>query len=170
MWIIPIVAMLIVGRQAYLSSYYGLSAWKGGGMGMFASADSSTTRFARLYLKSPDAPPQPLTRITPEQQRLIERALWYPVRKNFVAAANSIRLTQWATGGQVMPVHAVDRRGSVTGKTKLSYEMLMPFGKRASAQETHFSVIIEYYSLGYDVKERTIRAEMRNSFRFDTIE
>ncbi|HVX57896.1 MAG TPA: hypothetical protein VHA37_09290, partial [Candidatus Saccharimonadales bacterium] len=48
---IPIVALvLIAGLQFVLATRYGLSAWKGGGFGMFSTVDSPDARFLRIYL------------------------------------------------------------------------------------------------------------------------
>ena len=43
---IPLIAVLIAARQFYLHAADDLSTWKGGGMGMFTSADNTLTRQA----------------------------------------------------------------------------------------------------------------------------
>ena len=51
---IPIGALvLIAGLQFILATRYGLSAWKGGGFGMFSTIDSPDARFLRIYLITP---------------------------------------------------------------------------------------------------------------------
>ena len=51
---IPIGALvLIAGLQFVLATRYGLSAWKGGGFGMFSTIDSPDARFLRIYLVTP---------------------------------------------------------------------------------------------------------------------
>ena len=57
---VPFASLLIVGRQIYLSSRYGLSTWKGGGMGMFAAADELANRYAKVFLVEPDGNRDPL--------------------------------------------------------------------------------------------------------------
>ena len=45
---VPVLALSVFVNQLYRQSAYDLSAWKGGGMGMFASADAPAFRFARV--------------------------------------------------------------------------------------------------------------------------
>src|SRR5262245_29451654 len=79
---IPAIAVLIAARQAYLSAYHGLSAWKGGGMGMFASADGSDTRFTRIYVETSDGRREPIIRLAAPADTLMQQVLWYPSESN----------------------------------------------------------------------------------------
>ena len=44
--IIPAIMLTVFARQIYLQRSAQLSTWKGGGMGMFASADGTVNRYA----------------------------------------------------------------------------------------------------------------------------
>src|SRR5712691_191687 len=92
---VPCVAFVIVARQIYLSSRYGLSTWKGGGMGMFAAADERSNRYAEVFLVSPDGNRDPLVQLSSEDFDILNRALEYPTRRNFLRAAGQIALENW---------------------------------------------------------------------------
>lgn len=46
----PLVLITIACLQLYFAHYHMLSAWKGGGFGMFSTVDSPEARFFRVYL------------------------------------------------------------------------------------------------------------------------
>src|ERR1700719_2240646 len=92
---VPCVALVIVGRQVYLSTRYGLSTWKGGGMGMFAAADELANRYAEVFLVNSDGNRDPLVQLTSEEDDLLNRALEYPTRKDFLRAARQIASENW---------------------------------------------------------------------------
>lgn len=168
--VIPIIMMLMVGRAAYLSSEYNLSTWKGGGMGMFASADSAATRFAQVTIEAPTGGRYPISRLTPEQNTLSRAALWYPRRENFVPLANSIRATQWATQGTAEPVRHYNSNGKLLRTGPESKELLSHFGIRPADEPTDFVVIIDFYSMSYEVGARKLQANLIDSFRFEQAE
>jgi hypothetical protein len=49
---VPVIALSVFANQLYRQAAYDLSAWKGGGMGMFASADAPAYRFARVIAET----------------------------------------------------------------------------------------------------------------------
>ena len=98
--VVPIVALLVAARQVYLSRYHDLTTWKGGGMGMFAGADFSLNRYAKLFITDSNGQRQPLTELTREQTDLVKRALNYPVRRNFLLVAKAIASRDWIPKGE----------------------------------------------------------------------
>ena len=85
--IIPVIMMAVAARQLYLSKTDDLSTWKGGGMGMFAGAET-TTRYTKIYLTFPDGSRQPLhaaNRPTggaqPDRSQLPERTQYADARQ-----------------------------------------------------------------------------------------
>ncbi len=168
--IIPAIMVLMVGRASYLSSQYELSTWKGGGMGMFASADSTATRYAQTYLVAPNGERYPIFRLKQEHSKWLNRALWYPTRENFIPYANAIRSTQWASNDTREQVGSYDNRGNFLGKTAKSYELLSPVGKRPRSEATEFVIVIDYHTLSYDVEARTLKSRLIKTFRFETME
>src|SRR5215472_19190839 len=87
---VPFVSLIILARQVYLRSQYGLSSWKGGGMGMFASADDLANRCAKVFLVEPSGTKNPITQFSPDETHFLESALEYPSRQNFLDAAREI--------------------------------------------------------------------------------
>src|ERR1041385_209659 len=83
---VPCVALVIVARQVYLSRHYGLSTWKGGGMGMFAAADELSNRYAEVFLIGPNGDRNPLVQLSADDTDLINRALEFPTRDRFLRA------------------------------------------------------------------------------------
>src|SRR5437660_11720177 len=101
---VPFAALVIVGRQVYLSTHYGLSTWKGGGMGMFAAADELSNRYAKVFLVDPDGNRDPLVQLTAEDFDVLNRALEYPIRENFLRAARQIAHENWIPSFQRRPM------------------------------------------------------------------
>lgn len=168
--VIPTVMIFMAARAVYLSAYYNLSAWKGGGMGMFASADSPDTRFVRLYIEAPTGERHPLVRLSSEQVDLLRRAVWYPKRENFLPIANSTRATQWATNNIREKVTYYDSNGRALKQGPESFELLSPIGRRPAGNEAKFTVIADYFSLSYDMDSGRLKPTLVHSFRFDGTE
>jgi hypothetical protein len=53
-WVAPAVLLAVATVQLAASQQRGLSPWKGGGFGMFATVDSPAARFLRIRLLGPD--------------------------------------------------------------------------------------------------------------------
>lgn len=163
---IPAVAVAVAARQAYLSTYYELSTWKGGGMGMFAAADFSSSRFARMFIEMPDGQRQPISKSTPYQQRLLEDALWYPSDANFRALAASMRKTNWVAPRQLTPAYRVNAKGERIGATGKSYYSLKAFGDRPDGRDPDWTLIIEFWKTSYDPLTRLIHATHVKTLRY----
>jgi hypothetical protein len=50
----PALLILIASVQLFMAHVYDLTAWKGGGFGMFSTVDSQGARFLRIYLVTPN--------------------------------------------------------------------------------------------------------------------
>ncbi|MFP4539255.1 MAG: hypothetical protein ACLFPA_13255, partial [Dichotomicrobium sp.] len=149
---------------------YDLSTWKGGGMGMFAGADNSATRYSQVFIEAADGQRYPLLKLTSKQQKLLDDAHLYPLRENFVPVANSIRATKWADSGPARPVRIVDSKNEFIRETDRTYTLLLPFGERAPGENTNFSIVFENYQLHYDVEKSLLTTIPLNSFKFDMTE
>jgi hypothetical protein len=164
--IVPAFAVLIALHQSYLNTYYGLSTWKGGGMGMFAAADTADTRFTRIYLELPDGSRQPIINPTGWQRALIDRAMFYPAKSNFQKIATSMRKTNWqGSNNQVFAIH-VDADGNRLGLVGKPFYMLNAFGLRSDGAEPNWSLIIEYWNTDYDPMTRVAHARLVDTMRF----
>jgi hypothetical protein len=163
---VPVIAILIAARQLYLHNVHDLSTWKGGGMGMFAAADSTSTRYAKIYLLFPDGRRQPLLRLTDEQEVLRRQALFFPNESNFRALANSIKATTWwASTGQV-PLNVFDQNGQKLHDGTSQHYDLYPAHARTASEQANWSIEIEYWKATYDVTTRAFTAALARTFTF----
>ncbi|MEY2480232.1 MAG: hypothetical protein QOI04_1159 [Verrucomicrobiota bacterium] len=163
---IPTVALLVAFRQVYLSNYRDLSTWKGGGMGMFAGADGSLNRYTKIFIADSHGKRQPLTQLPSEPTKLINRALNYPVRKNFLLAAKTIATLDWVAARQRMPVALIDANRQTTGTAPESYYMMVPFGRRPREETWKWDIQIEYWRLSYNPVTKHAHAVLAETFVF----
>jgi len=59
-WAVPLLLIIVAGRQLVLSQTQGLSAWHGGGFGMFASIDRDERRLLQVLATDCDGNPLPI--------------------------------------------------------------------------------------------------------------
>lgn len=163
---VPALAVAVATRQAYLNAWHGLSTWKGGGMGMFAGADSGDTRFARVWIELPDGRRQPIITLTPAQDRLLDRALWYPTHANFEELAQSLRRTSFIAVDQPSPVGRADADGKSLGPTGRSHYLLRADAPRPDGAEPDWKVVIEYWTIRFDSETRLAHASLSETMRF----
>ena len=164
---VPVVAIAIAARQHYLHATQDLSTWKGGGMGMFAAADNSLERYAKIYLLLPDGHRQPLLRLTEFQERLKRQALWYPNERNFRALADSIRATTWWASTDRVPLNVFDENGQRVRDGTEQYYDLYPAHPRTASEQANWNVEIEYWKASYDAKTREFVAAPARTFTFN---
>lgn len=163
---IPTVALLVAARQVYLSNHRDLSTWKGGGMGMFAGADGRLNRYTKVFIADGHGKRQPLTQLTSEQMKLINRALNYPVRENFLIAAKEVATLDWVSARQRMPVARINASGQTAGTAQESYYMMVPFGRRPREEKWEWDIQIEYWKLSYDPVTRRAHVVLAETFVF----
>jgi len=164
--LIPALAIGIATRQAYLNTYHGLSTWKGGGMGMFASADSGDTRYTRIYIETPDGRREPIIRMTPAQDMMLQRALWYPKASNFEALASSLRRTSFVAADRPNPVSRNDVNGDRIGPAGRSHYLLNADSTQVRDDEPAWTLVIEYWTLSFDPQTRLVTATQTDILRF----
>jgi hypothetical protein len=167
---VPFVSLIIVGRQIYLSSHYGLSTWKGGGMGMFASADELSNRYAKVFLIESSGDRNPLVQLSSDDTDLLNRALEYPTRKNFLRAARQIAQRNWIPAYQRRPVLSINSDGNPIGADAKSYRVMVPSELRSDAEEKRSSIEIQFWKISYDPRTRHVRASLAETFVFSATE
>jgi len=167
---VPFVALVIVGRQIYLSSHYGLSTWKGGGMGMFAAADELSNRYAKVFLLEPDGNRDPLVQLSADGFEVLNRALEYPTRKNFLRAARKIAQENWIPAYQKRPVLSVNSDGNPIGAGAKSYRIMVPSDLRSDREGKRANMEIQFWKLSYDPITRQVRAVLADTFVFTSEE
>jgi hypothetical protein len=167
LWIVPAIALAVAGRQVYLSRTADLSTWKGGGMGMFAGADNTLGRYAKIYVLTPGGQRMPLFRLTPAQEVLLQKSLWFPSEANFRALAESIRQTEWWAGSEEIGLGVFDENGArVRVDESMRFHEIRPAPMRAQSERQNFSVVVEYWKAAYDVNTGVLRANLARTFMF----
>lgn len=164
--IVPALALTIAARQFYLSNYYDLSTWKGGGMGMFAGADSSQERFLRVYIKTPDGRQIRINEFTQDQVTLETRAVLYPVDENFRELAVSLRNTVFVSSGGPSPVIHFSKIGKPSGETGQFYFEARANSVRATADAPDWTILIEFWKLSYSPTKRILTASLSKSMKY----
>ncbi len=163
---VPVVSLIILGRHIYLSSTHDLSTWKGGGMGMFAGADGLQNRYAKVFVVAPDGRRNPLTQFSPEQADLLDRALDYPVRKNFLRAARELAQENWTATHQRLPVALFDAKGDAVGTAAESFYLMVPYGRKSGEQEQDWGMQIQFWRIAYDPVTKRAHAALVETFVF----
>jgi len=164
---VPVIAILVAARQLYLHATHDLSTWKGGGMGMFAAADNTITRYAKVYLRFPDGHRQPLLRLTGPQEVLREQALLYPSEGNLRALADSIKATTWWASTDRVPLNVFDENGQRSRDGTEQYYDLYPAHPRAASEPANWIVEIEYWKATFDPKTREYAAALARTVSFN---
>lgn len=164
---VPVVAALIAARQFYLSSNYGLSTWKGGGMGMFASTDSLQTRYAQVHLEFPDGTRLYVSKFAPHQDRLLRSALYYPLRENFARFARSLETTAFAANKTPSTVNMIDADGNSRGLAMREVYLARAETRQAVAGAAQWKVRIDYFNLDYDPRSRLLEARVMDTMTFE---
>jgi hypothetical protein len=167
---VPLVALIIVGRQVYLSNCYGLSTWKGGGMGMFAAADERSNRYAKVFLVGPGGDRNPLVQLRSDDTNLLDRALEYPIRRNFLRAAKQIAQENWIPAYQRRPVLTVDLNGEPVGAGGKSFRVMVPSELQSDREERGSSMEIQFWKLSYDPITRRAHTTLAETFVFTSQE
>lgn len=163
---VPCLALVIVARQVYLSSRYGLSTWKGGGMGMFAAADELANRYAKVFLVHSDGSRDPLVQLTPNDTEVLNRALEYPTQQNFLRAARQIASENWIPAFQRRPVLRVNGNGDPMDAEDKAFRVMVASPLRSEREEKKSSVEIQFWKLTYDPRSRHLHGSLAETFVF----
>jgi hypothetical protein len=75
-WLPAALLVVVASTQIVLARAAELSPWKGGGFGMFATSDGTSTRFVRLYVRGPGRSEE--IAMQPSFERAAARAQLFP--------------------------------------------------------------------------------------------
>jgi hypothetical protein len=111
--LVPALLVAVAARQLYLAHARGLSAWKGGGFGMFASVDLPQYRAVRAYLLTPAGEVPAELSGPPHVGTLVSRVRAMPDAGHLDALAGALLAVRWSldttTGPRARP--AAPERG-----------------------------------------------------------
>jgi hypothetical protein len=163
---IPLVALVVVGRQLYLSRFHDLSTWKGGGMGMFAANDGPQSRYAYVFLVRPDGTRDPLHQFSDSEADFVTRALEYPIRSTFLRAARAIAQENWTPMHQRAPVTVFDSHGEPLRTADDLFHLMVRYGRSSEAEKRNWSIEIQFWKLFYDPVKRRAHVRLDQTFLF----
>ena len=135
-------------------------------MGMFADADGLQSRYAKIFVVEPDGRRNPLTHFSPEQVDLLNRALQYPVRKNFLRAARQLAQENWTATRQRTPLTLFDAKGEPVGTAAESFYMMVPYGRRSGEEKPKWDMQIQFWKMAYDPVTKRAQVVLRETFVF----
>ena len=163
---IPLIAIAVAARQLYLSKTDTLSTWKGGGMGMFASADSSETRFLRIWMGPPGGEKHLAFGLTNFQKKIRDDGLWYPSRARFKPLARSLKASKFVAQKQPAPIVKADPTGKEYSPTGRSMRLLAARGPRPPTEPLGWEVRIEYWRMRYDPTTRRAKLHLLETYDY----
>ena len=96
-WIVPAMLAAVATLQLGAARLSGLSAWKGGGFGMFSTVDAPSSRFLRVSVITAAGPARvPVPR---ELSRLATDARTWPSKPRLVALGTAMARGRWTPFG-----------------------------------------------------------------------
>lgn len=135
-------------------------------MGMFADTDGLQNRYAKVFVVEPGGRRNPLTQFSPERIDLLNRAVLYPVRENFLRAARSFAQENWTATHQRTPVGLFDVKGEAVGTADELFYMMVPYGRQPAEEERKWGIQIQFWKMSYDPVSKRARAALSGTFTF----
>lgn len=165
---IPLIAIAVATRQLYLSKTDTLSTWKGGGMGMFASADAHDTRVLRIWMGPPENVRLFIIGLTGIQKKMKSKAGYYPSWDRLEPLAWSLQRSKFVgarTPSQIMKADSTGKNFSPTGKETF---LLTATGPRPATDPDplNWAVRIEYWRLRYDPATRKAKMHLVETYDY----
>jgi len=135
-------------------------------MGMFAAADELSNRYAKVFLLHSDGDRDPLVQLTPDDFEVLNRALEYPTRQNFLRAAKQIGNENWIPAFQRRPLLRVNSNGDPIGTEEKAYRVMVASPLRPEKEERNSSLEIQFWKLTYDPRTRHLHGSLAETFVF----
>lgn len=135
-------------------------------MGMFAGADGLQNRYAKVFLVEADGSRNPLTQFSADELELLNRALEYPDRNKFLRAAKQIAKENWTAMRQLNPVTIFDARGEPIGNASESFHIMVPYGRRPSAETHKWTIEVQFWKIAYEPVTSLAHSTLTQTFVF----
>ena len=115
-------------------------------MGMFAAADNTLTRFAKVYLPTSGwAAPASAAAHANHRKNSSSKLSCFPTARNLRSLSNSIKATTWWASTDRVPLNVFDENGQKTEGGNARYYDLFPAHPRTAAEPLNWGVEIEYW-------------------------
>lgn len=157
--LVPVIALSVFAHQLYRQAAYDLSAWKGGGMGMFASADAPHFRFARAIARTGGQTVH-LDCFAPDLDDLLTSATHEPSKQNLSELARAVLAKSWYLHDSAVPpapLPAASMR--LQRPPAIRYCPYTRPGGLGDQPVRFESVRVAVYKLNYDRASNTLSAE-----------
>ncbi len=151
-YVIPVIAIAILGNQLLRQHFYGLSTWKGGGMGMFAAWDRpSRARFIHVFGIDRSGEFLPIMETGRGISGLKYRVTTEPSDKNLTALLQHLSTLRWRYGEDLQPLYIQNEKGEKVFSRKVKS---LRFTGAVPADLV--AVRIEYGEIQYDRPTHTL--------------
>lgn len=170
--LVPVIALTVFANQLYRQAAHDLSAWKGGGMGMFASADAPAYRFARVIAET-DGQSVYLECFAGDLDDLLTSATHEPSDQNLSSLAQAVLAKTWylheSAAGLARPssTSASSTMMVMRPRAPARYCPYPPPGGLGNQPLPVDSVRVEFYKLIYDRETNTLSAIQEASLDHD---
>ena len=156
---VPVIALTVFANQLYRQAAHDLSAWKGGGMGMFASADAPAYRFARAIAQTGGQTIH-LDCFAPDLEDLLTSATHEPSKQNLSELARAVLAKAWYLHGPAAaPAPSPAAAMRFQRAPNVRYCPYPRAGGLGDQPVRFDSVRIAVYKLTYDRATNTLSAE-----------
>ena len=155
---VPVIALSVFANQLYRQAAYDLSAWNGGGMGMFASADAPAYRFARVIAETGGQTIH-LDCFASDLNDLLTSATHEPSNRNLSNLAQAVLAETWhlhETPAALAPSSLTSML--VQPRAAARYCPYPPPGGLGNQTVRFDSVRVVFYKLTYDRATSTLSA------------
>jgi hypothetical protein len=150
----------------YPSTYHDLSTWKGGGMGMFASANT-LARYVRVFIEIPDQTRILINKLTAEQNGLFLNTMYYPSERNLAKLGASLRQTRFSASREPNQVTRFDQSGKSLGASSTSYIVASARDDHATGSELELPIIVELWEFSCDPAGRLLKTSAKKTVKLE---
>jgi hypothetical protein len=158
-WLLPILAIGVFLNEVYRQNTKDLTAWKGGGMGMFATVDGPGMRFINISL-SDIGRKYRVTCLNKQLRRLRRVAEIEPSKTNIKKLADSVLQTKWRVEDRYYRQYRVDSfRVEVPGSATIQRAICPVSATVSHASDliiTPQTVRVEFWKTNYEKKSGSI--------------
>ncbi|MEY2540408.1 MAG: hypothetical protein QOI22_10, partial [Verrucomicrobiota bacterium] len=104
--------------------------------------------------------------LSSEDFDVLNRALEYPTRKNFLRAARQIVQRNWIPAYQQRPVLNVNTNGDPVGAGAKTYRVMVQSELRPEGEQKRSRMEIQFWKISYDPRTKSVRAALSETFVF----
>lgn len=136
-------------------------------MGMFASADSLITRYAKIFIVLENGDKVAIENLSKDLKTMLDNALYYPTDLNFRELAKALRNATYHGESNKRPIVIFDNQGKyLSGSGRAYFVADARSDQGVSALPETWLLEIEYWKANYDPRTRVFTTSLQRSFSF----